>query len=59
MPKAIVEKPAPPEPFKQSEMPSGRWQVLHIDFCGPLPSGELLLVVIDRYSRYPEVDVTQ
>ncbi|CAB3986500.1 Transposon Tf2-9 poly [Paramuricea clavata] len=27
--------------------------------CGPFPNGEKLLVVIDAYSRYPEVEVMQ
>ncbi|XP_028417604.1 uncharacterized protein K02A2.6-like [Dendronephthya gigantea] len=38
-------------------MPKGPWEVIHADFYGPLPSGEYLLVVIDRYSRYPEVEI--
>ncbi|XP_033126935.1 uncharacterized protein K02A2.6-like, partial [Anneissia japonica] len=42
-----------------SSMPDGPWQRLHIDFCGPLPTGEYLLVVIDRYSRYPEVEIVK
>ena len=28
-----------------------------MDFLGPLPSGEMLLVVIDQYSRFPEVEI--
>ena len=28
-----------------------------MDFWGPLPSGEHLLVMIDKYSRYPEVEI--
>ena len=28
-----------------------------IDFAGPFPSGEYLLVVTDEYSRYPEVEI--
>lgn len=27
-------------------------------FYGPLPSGEYVLVVIDEYSRFPEIDIT-
>ncbi len=38
-----------------SDMPQEPWQKVHADFYGPLPSGEYLLVVIDRYSRYPEI----
>ena len=30
-----------------------------MDFYGPLPSGDYLLVVIDRYSRFPEVEVVR
>lgn len=28
-----------------------------MDFCGPYPSGETLLVVIDAYTKFPEVEV--
>ena len=28
-----------------------------IDFCGPFPSGHYVLVVIDVYSRYPEIEI--
>ena len=38
-------------------MPKAPWETLHIDFCVPLPSSEYLLVLIDRYSRYPEVEI--
>ena len=38
-------------------MPDAPWDKVHLDFYGPLPSGEYLLVVIDRYSRYPEVEI--
>ena len=54
-----VGKSASPEPVKPMEMPSAPWEKLHIDFCGPLPSNDYLLVVIDRYSRYPEVEVVR
>ena len=29
------------------------------DFWGPLPSGEYLLVMIDKYSRYTEVEIVR
>jgi hypothetical protein len=41
------------EPLRMSEMPQGPWIELAADFKGPLSSGELLLVVIDEYSRFP------
>ncbi|XP_060552186.1 uncharacterized protein K02A2.6-like [Ruditapes philippinarum] len=40
-----------------SELPVGPWQDLSADFCGPLPSGEYLLVITDEYSRYPIVEI--
>ena len=47
----------PPVPLRMSKMPPTPWHTVHIDFMGPLPTGELLLVAIDAYSRYPEVEV--
>jgi transposase InsO family protein len=45
-------------PCQVSEMPSGPWENLSIDFYGPLPSGKYLLVVLDDYSRYPVCRMT-
>lgn len=42
-----------------SELPSSPWEKVGVDFCGPFPSGGYLLVVIDGYSRYPEVEILQ
>lgn len=53
----VVSSPDPPEPMKRREMPKAPWQDLAIDFMGPLPSQENLLVVVDYYSRYKEVKV--
>ena len=39
--------PLPPEP----------WHTVHTDFCGPFPAYEYLFVIIDAYSRFPEVDI--
>ena len=50
-------KPNNPEPLRMKDMPSGRWQKVHLDFYGPLPSGEHLLVRIDPYSRYLKVEI--
>ena len=46
-----------PDPLQMSPLPPAPWHTLHIDFCGPFPTGEYLLVVIDAYSRFPEVDI--
>ena len=49
----------PPEPLGKTKMPKGPWEVAHTDFYGPLPTGEYLLVVIDRYSRFPEIEIVR
>ena len=54
-----VSQADPPEPIKLSAMPEGPWERVHIDFYGPLPSGEHLLVFIDRYSRFPTAEIVK
>lgn len=44
------------EPLQMSQLPTGPWKELSVDFCGPFPSGDYLLVVVDDYSRFPEVE---
>ncbi|XP_062713896.1 uncharacterized protein K02A2.6-like [Aedes albopictus] len=51
----LVSTPDPPQPMVRKEMPNGAWEDIAIDFLGPLPNGETLLVVVDYYSRYLEV----
>ncbi|XP_028412059.1 uncharacterized protein K02A2.6-like [Dendronephthya gigantea] len=46
-----------PEPLQMTTLPTAPWSQVSTDFCGPFPSGDYLLVVIDDYSRYPEVEV--
>ena len=46
-----------PDPLQMSPLPPEPWHTVHIDFCGPFPTGEYLFVVIDAYSRFPEVEV--
>ena len=45
------------EPLQMTNLPNGPWQNVSVDFCGPFPSGDYLLVVIDDHSRYPEVEI--
>ena len=47
------------EPVKNTELPDHPWQKVDIDFLGPLPSGDYILVVIDEYTRFPEVFITK
>ena len=46
------------DPLKPTPLPDRPWQRVAADFWGPLSSGQHLLVVIDEYSRYPEVEIT-
>ena len=55
----LVGKPCKPEPMTRTELPSGPWQDLAMDVLGPLPSGDTILILIDYYSRYFEVEVTK
>ena len=52
-----VGKQKPPEPLRMTEMPELPWRTVHVDFYGPLPTSEYLLVVVDRYSRFPEAEI--
>ena len=47
------------EPLNMSPLPQAQWQDLSMDFYGPLPTGELLLVIIDEYSRFPVVEIVR
>ncbi|XP_055586012.1 uncharacterized protein K02A2.6-like [Uranotaenia lowii] len=49
--------PSKPIPMARRELPLKPWIDIAIDFMGPLPSGEYLLVVIDYFSRYKEVEI--
>lgn len=53
----LVSAPDAPEPMKRKQLPSEPWQHVAMDFLGPLPSGHNLLVVVDYYSRYFEIEI--
>lgn len=53
----LVGAPSPPEPHSRRLLPSAPWEHLAIDHMGPLPSKHYLLVVVDYYSRYKEVEI--
>ena len=55
----LVGRPDPPEPVASTELPQRPWCVVAIDYLGPLPSGEHIIVVVDYYSRYYEVAVVR
>ena len=43
------------QPTKPNELPTGPWEYVEMDFQGPYPNGEYIFVMIDRYSRWPEI----
>lgn len=53
----LVSAPSAPEPMSRHKLPSEPWQHLAIDFCGPLPSGHHLFVIVDYYSRFLEIEI--
>ena len=54
---ATIQAPQPKAPLIMTDMPSKPWSVVYADFCGPFSTGETVLVVIDGYSRYVEVEI--
>ncbi|GFR84457.1 polyprotein [Elysia marginata] len=40
-----------------SPLPKRPWDELSVDFAGPFPTEEYLLIVIDDFSRFPEVEI--
>ena len=48
------------EPMKHIDMPmSNPYEKVYIDLCGPFPSGEYVLGIIDACSRWPDAYVTK
>ena len=53
----LVSRGDPPEPIRSTPLPPGSWQDVAVDLLGPMPSGHSILVVVDYYSRFYEVDI--
>ena len=47
------------QPLAMSTLPRGPWLEHSIDFCGALPIGESLLVIMDEFYRFPVVEVVR
>ena len=52
----ITTKDHRKETVKPTEIPEEPWDTVSIDFGGPFPDGHYNLVVIDKRTRYPEVE---
>ena len=46
-----------PVPLEPNLLPERAWQHVHADFKGPIGGDYYLHVIIDQYSKFPEVDV--
>nr|CAH7764203.1 unnamed protein product [Callosobruchus chinensis] len=55
----LVSAPGAPEPLKRREFPIHPWADVAIDYLGPLPEGYYILVIVDYFSRYMEVETTK
>lgn len=53
----LVTKTSQIPPLKPTVMPQRPWEELAMDLLGPMPSGEYLLVLVDYFSRWMEVDI--
>ena len=47
----------PHAPLKMTPLPEGPWEEVSADFHQIFTTGEYLFVVVDGYSRYPEVEI--
>lgn len=52
----LVALPDKPAPLSIPRFPSRPWKHIAIDFMGPLPNGNHVLVIVDYFSRYLEVE---
>lgn len=53
----LVSQPNPPEPIKTTDLPTEPWQDVAADLLGPMPSGENVLVIVDYFSRFYEIEI--
>ena len=54
----IVRPKPPPEPLRTTDSTQQVSHTIHIDYCGPFPSGEYLFVAVDETSKYLKVHTT-
>ena len=54
---ATTNKAEQLEPLRKTPLPNVQWKEVAMDFLGPHPSGKYLMVVIDEYNLFPEVEI--
>ena len=52
-----TSEPDKPPQIQPTKTPNKPWEVIHMDLCGPFPNRNVILALIDEYSRWPEVNV--
>ena len=57
LPCNVAQAHTPPVPLEPNLLPNRPWQRLHADFKGSIEGRYYLHVIIDQYSKYPEVDL--
>ena len=55
----LVRRPDPSNLLTSTELPERPFKAVAVDYLGPVPSGEHILVGVDYYSRYYETDVVK
>ena len=43
--------------IKPHPLPEGPWMETEMDYQGPYPSGEYIFIMIDRFSKWPEMQI--
>ena len=60
LPCQTVAQPNRPKPLKITDTQEKPWSELSIGYYGPVPqTGQYLLVIIDNYSKHPEVEIAK
>ena len=54
-----LSSPVRPPPIQTTELPNSAWEKVGIDITGSFQGGQYCLVLVDYYSRYPEVEILQ
>ena len=47
------------EQRKMTTLPQQPWEVVELDFCEPFLNREYAMVLMDQFSRYPEIELTR
>ena len=52
----IQSKPTQPAKLSVTPTPTEVWEIANLDYLGPLPNGQYLIVLIDQLSKFPVVE---